>query len=168
MIDQTNSPFAVPTVAALDYSTFALKWVGDAVGATHPIRFGLVLLGALGIQGIATVLFDAVSSLAWVNTIATLPVYQMVGITFTIFFIPLLWSRHRIPEDTLSELALIDKLIKRSGLSRSERRLVYLEILEGSFEKGHRFSIVDIGAIKRIRETELVAKIEKVKNSAVP
>jgi hypothetical protein len=90
------------------------------------------------------------------------------GVTFTIFFTPLLVSRRRIPEETLSELALIGELVKRSGLSRLERQLVYTEILGGSFKKGHPFSIVDIGAIKRMRETELLAEIEKVKNLAVP
>jgi hypothetical protein len=167
----TSSPTKrarAPAAATLDYSTFALKWVADAVGATHPVRFGLVLLGALGVQGIAAIIFTAAPSQAWLNTIATLPVYQMTGITFAIFFIPLLVSRRRIPEDMQSELALIEDLVKRSGLSRPERQLIYLEILQGSFKKGHRFSIVDLDALRRIRETELLANIGRMQNSRTP
>jgi hypothetical protein len=150
--------------SALDYSTFALRWVTDAVGATHPVRFGMVVLGALGVQGVAAVLFTVAPAQAWLHAIATLPVHQMTGITFAFFFAPFLLPRRRIPEETQSELALIEELVKRSGLSREERQLVYMEILQGSFKKGHHFSIVDMDAIRRVRENELIERIEKLKN----
>jgi hypothetical protein len=153
-----------PAISALDYSTFALNWVAGAIGATYPVRFGLVLLGALGVQGFAKVLFAAVPSQVWLNAVAMLPAHQMMGITFLLFFAPLLLPRRRIPEETQSELALIEELVKKSGLSRAERQLVYMEILQASFKKGYRFSIVDIDAIRRLRETELAKSIEKIQS----
>jgi hypothetical protein len=151
-------------LASLDYFTAALKWVTTAVGTSHPVRFGLVLLGSVGVQGLAAIIFVAAPSQPWLHAIATLPVHQMAGITFALLFTPVLLSRGTISEETQSELALLEELVKRSGLSRAERQLVYLEVLQASFKKGHRFSIIDINALKMVRETKLKEQIAKTKN----
>jgi hypothetical protein len=65
-----------------DFTSLAAKWMFDVIGATHPIRLSLVIMGAMGMQTVATVVYAAIPTQRWLEAISLLPAYQVVGFVF--------------------------------------------------------------------------------------
>lgn len=135
-----------------DFLSEGFRWLFDSVGARHPIRLGLSLMGGLSLQAIATILYSGFPSQQWLDALAKLPAYQAVGIIFVLLFATLLFPNKSVPEPIRVELALLEQLVKLAGLNKAERQLVYLDLLNAASRKGVFKSQLDVDAIKRFRE----------------
>lgn len=135
-----------------DFVGQTLRWLFESIGATHPIRLGLSLMGGVSLQAIAAILYSSFPSENWLDVLAKLPSYQAVGLIFVLLFIPLLLPSQSVPEPIRIELALLEQLVKLAGLNKAERQLIYLDLLRVASKSGTFTSQIDIEAIKTFRE----------------
>ena len=91
--------------------------------------------------------------------------YQLFWITFSLMFLSLLFARKRIPEKVQEYLAMIDYLSKSAGLSRAERKTVYLELLEVVCKQAPL--VIDFESLKKAHASA-ISKIKQHNGSNSP
>ena len=116
-----NSPAATGGIVL-----YGLHFIFDAFGTTNPRRLGVAVAVSLALDTPARILA------AYYNV--PLPSgftleYSLFGVAFTGFFLPGLF-RPIMPEPPAERFLVINKFAKEIGLSKAEKRLLYLQLLE--------------------------------------
>jgi hypothetical protein len=133
----------------------AVQWLFDSVGATHPIRLGLCVSFAIAARGMVAVF---AAHFPILKAASELDTYQLAGISFFLFFFPLLFNS--VPENVRETLTLIRIVARKARLTRAERKLIYIAMLQQICESQSITSSIDFRALKAstTREIEQLLK----------
>ena len=133
---------------------YGLHFIFDAFGATRPIRLGIV-------TGLSLALVTPARVLATRYQIA-LPAgfileYSLFGLSFCVLFLPLLIFR-TIPEPISERITIIETIAKKGGFSRTEKHLLYLELLEVIIKSDKNMARLDLSKIREAHEAKIQSR----------
>jgi hypothetical protein len=81
--------------------------------------------------------------------------YSLFGFCFCLLFGPLLIGRTQLPEPVQEYLTFIATVIKSAGLSREERKGIYLQLLEIILHTNPKFASIDLDKIKQLHQVAM-------------
>jgi len=134
---------------------YGLHFIFDAFGATRPVRLGIVVGLSLALDTPARIL----------STKYQVPLpsgfileYSLLGLSFCLLFLPLLFSP-TVPEPVAERITVIETVAKVSGLSKAEKRLLYLDLLEVILKSNKIIPRLDLSRIREAHEAKIKSPV---------
>jgi hypothetical protein len=152
----SGSPKGEKLSSASGVVLYGLHFIFDAFGATRPVRLGIVVGLSLALDTPARVLF-AKYAVALPSGF-TLE-YSLFGFSFCLLFLPLLF-RPTIPEPLAERITAIETISKAGGLLRSEKRLLYLDLLEVVVKSDKVIPRLDLTKIRETHEAKIKTRVK--------
>jgi hypothetical protein len=130
---------------------YAFHFIFEAFGTTRPIRLGLVVaLSAVFEPFVIEPIVQVVELHSGLRLTSehTVLYAGSFGIWFCFLFAPLLIGKTKLPEPVQEYLKLLATVMDSAGLSKQERKLVYLELIELILSTNPKLGLKNLDEIK--------------------
>jgi hypothetical protein len=134
---------------------YGLHFIFDAFGATRPVRLGIVVGLSLALDTPARSLSAAYHLALPAGTLE----YSLFGLSFCLLFFPLLF-RPTVPEPIAERIMVIETIAKAGGLSKPEKRLLYLDLLEVIVKSDKNIPRLDLSKVREEHEAKIKSRVK--------
>jgi hypothetical protein len=153
-----------PLTAASGVVLYSLHFFFDAFGATRPIRLGIAVALALALDEPAKLVLATMSVAQPTGFVLE---YSLFGISFCVCFLPLL-LRPTMPEPIVERFVIIEEFAKKIGLSKGQKQLLYLDLLELMLKANKDLAHLDLSSIRDAHQAKLISGIKPAAQATNP